>query len=350
MYSLVRELAADGIPVAVTCRVLNIARQPYCRWLAGPVTDAELVEAYRAKALFDAHGDDPEFGYRFLADEAAAAGEVMAQRTAWRICSTNGWFSRFGKKPKRGKGTKAGPPVHDDLVRRDVTADAPNQLWPGGITEHRTLVGTLYLCVIKDVFSNRIVGYPRRLADEVPHRGQRAELRRRPPRGCGWLRAAHGSWIAVSKQEARPRTRASLHGRVHGPGRRGRGQRCHGQLLQPAAEERPRPPDLGHPRTPAHRDRHSDRADLPPPPTPSRPRPMDPDRVRDHHDHTGHQGRLTATATYPSSRPPHALAASTARGVRRGRQDRTARPTCPLARKRSIQRCAYCGETPAHSS
>ena len=45
MYPLVRELAADGIPVAVTCRVLKIARQPYCRWLKCPVTDAELGEA-----------------------------------------------------------------------------------------------------------------------------------------------------------------------------------------------------------------------------------------------------------------------------------------------------------------
>ena len=40
-----KELAADGIPVAVTCRVLKLARQPYYRWLANPVTDAELVEA-----------------------------------------------------------------------------------------------------------------------------------------------------------------------------------------------------------------------------------------------------------------------------------------------------------------
>ena len=36
------ELAADGIPVAVTCRVLEIARQPYYQWLKNPVTDAEL--------------------------------------------------------------------------------------------------------------------------------------------------------------------------------------------------------------------------------------------------------------------------------------------------------------------
>jgi putative transposase len=42
MYPLVRELAANGIPVTVTCRVLKIARQPYSGWLICPVTDTEL--------------------------------------------------------------------------------------------------------------------------------------------------------------------------------------------------------------------------------------------------------------------------------------------------------------------
>ncbi len=77
MYPLVRELAVDGIPVTVTCRVLKIARQPYYRWLACPVTVAELVQAYRANALFDAHRDDPEFGYRFLVEEARDAGQPI---------------------------------------------------------------------------------------------------------------------------------------------------------------------------------------------------------------------------------------------------------------------------------
>ncbi|WP_407938871.1 IS3 family transposase [Micromonospora rubida] len=159
LYPLVSELAADGIPVAVTCRVLSIARQPYYRWLARPVGDAELVAAYRANALVDAHRDDPEFGYRFLVDEARHAGHPMADRTAWRICSGNGWWSAFGKKKRRGKGGKVGPPVHDDLVRRDFTAPRANQLWLADITEHHTAEGKLYLCAIKDVWSNRIVGY-----------------------------------------------------------------------------------------------------------------------------------------------------------------------------------------------
>ncbi|MEV7995362.1 IS3 family transposase [Streptomyces sp. NPDC086077] len=163
MYPLVRELAATAaphrVPVTVTCRVLGLARQPYYRWLTRPVTDAEMAEAHRANALFDAHRDDPEFGHRFLLDEARAAGEAMAERTAWRICRDNGWWSAFGKRRGRGKNAKAGPPVHDDRVRRDFTAAGPNRLWLTDITEHATGEGKLYLCAVKDVYSGRIVGY-----------------------------------------------------------------------------------------------------------------------------------------------------------------------------------------------
>ena len=160
MYPLVRELAADGIPVVVSCRVLNLARAPYYRWLETPIVDGQLDEAYLANAIHDAHCDDPEFGYRFLADEVRQVAEhaEVSDRVVWRICRDNGWWSVFGK-PKRSKGSKPGTPSHDDLVRRDFTADAPNQLWLSDITEHRTREGKLYVCAIKDVFSNRIVGW-----------------------------------------------------------------------------------------------------------------------------------------------------------------------------------------------
>ncbi|MFE2530374.1 transposase [Streptomyces sp. NPDC059371] len=150
-----KELATGGVPDTV--RDLKLARQPYLRWLERPVTDAEFEQATRANALFDAYLEDPEFGYRFLADEARSAGSGMADRTAWRICRDNNWWSVFGKK--RGRIKKAGPSVHDDLVRRDFTATAPNRLWLTDITEHATSEGKLYLRAIKDVFSKRIVGY-----------------------------------------------------------------------------------------------------------------------------------------------------------------------------------------------
>ena len=112
-------------------------RPPALLPLAGnPVTDAELTAAYRANALFDAHRDDPEFGYRFLVDEAREAGEPMAERTAWKICSELGWWSAFGKKRGRN-GKKPGPPVHDDLVERDFTADGSEPAVAG--RHHRAL-------------------------------------------------------------------------------------------------------------------------------------------------------------------------------------------------------------------
>lgn len=168
MHPLVSELAANGIPVVVSRRVLKLARQPYYRWLLDPVPRRELEEAYRANALFDAHRDDPEFGYRLRADEARAEpGEAMSDRTAWRIASTNGWWSVFGKK--RGKnGKKPGSAVHDDLCvvldedgreRHRFEASGPNRLWLTDITEHWAVKeGKLYLCAVKDACSGRIVG------------------------------------------------------------------------------------------------------------------------------------------------------------------------------------------------
>lgn len=158
MFPLVRELADDRIPVVVICRVLGLCRADYYRWLGQPFTDAQLEEAWLANAIFDAHHDDPEFGYRFLADEVRDEGHDVSDRVVWRICRDNMWWSRFGK-PRRGKGSKPGVPSHDDLVQRVFTAEAPNQIWVGDITEHWTDEGKLYCCAIKDLFSNKIVGW-----------------------------------------------------------------------------------------------------------------------------------------------------------------------------------------------
>ena len=104
-----KDLATNGIPAEVTLKTLGLARSPYYRWLVKPVTDSEYNEAWVANAIFDAHRDDPEFGYRFLFDEVTAAGHKVSDRTVWRICSDNEWWCVFGKK-KRGKKANAGAP------------------------------------------------------------------------------------------------------------------------------------------------------------------------------------------------------------------------------------------------
>lgn len=161
MYPLVRELAASGtpirVPVAVTCRVLGFSRQGYYAWLAEPVCERDLRDAYLTNAAVDLHRGDPEFGYRLIADELKAAGHAVSENRVQRLCSAQKLWSVHSKK--RGLNRKAGPPVHDDLVGRDFTATGPDAKWLTDITEHATGEGKLYLCAIKDCWSNRIVGY-----------------------------------------------------------------------------------------------------------------------------------------------------------------------------------------------
>ncbi len=157
MYPLVLELAADSIPVAVTCRVLGFSKQAFYKWRANPITQRDWDDAHLINLARDIHHDDPEFGYRFITDELDRAGHKASRNRVHRLCSQQRLFSSHSKK--RGSGRKPGPPVHDDLVVRDFTADRPNELWLTDITEHPTAEGKLYLCAVKDACTNRIVGY-----------------------------------------------------------------------------------------------------------------------------------------------------------------------------------------------
>ncbi len=156
-YPLVLDLAADGIPVAVACRVLGFSAQAFNKWRRNPVSQRDWDDAHLADAALGVHRDDPAFGYRFIADELADAGYRASERRVWRVCSEQRIWSILAKK--RGVSRTGGPPVHDDLVERQFSADRPDRLWLTDITEHRTDEGKLYLCAIKDVYSNRIVGY-----------------------------------------------------------------------------------------------------------------------------------------------------------------------------------------------
>jgi putative transposase len=157
MYPLVRELAVDGIPVTVMWRVLHLARKPYYRWLLRPVSARELAEAYLAHALFDAPPRRPRVRLPAAGRRSprrrppglrpAGVATVLDQRLV----------SVFGKG--RSKAGRPGPPAHEDQVRRNFAATAPNRLCLTDITEPGTNEGRLSLCAVKDVYSGRIVGY-----------------------------------------------------------------------------------------------------------------------------------------------------------------------------------------------
>jgi transposase InsO family protein len=182
-FPLVRELAADGFPVRLTCGVLGFSTQAFYKWQKDPVCVRDLDDAHVVNAIVDVHRDDPEFGYRFIFDELEKAGHRVGEGRVHRLCKRHRIWSVTTKKGRKGSGKTPGPAVHDDLVQRNFSADRPDAIWLTDITEHPTAEGKLYCCALKDLFSNRIVGYgigPRMTADLATSALRSAIARRRP--------------------------------------------------------------------------------------------------------------------------------------------------------------------------
>jgi putative transposase len=111
---------------------------------------------------------------------------VGRKRVAWlmRELGIQG-VSRRGKKPRTTVSDEKAPPA-PDLVERDFTAERPNALWLADITYVPTLQGYLFLGVVMDMFSRKVVGWSMRddlKAELVVDTLAMAVTRRRPPAG-----------------------------------------------------------------------------------------------------------------------------------------------------------------------
>jgi len=184
-YPLVLDLAADGIPVTVTCRVLGFSTQGFYKWRANPVSRRDWDDAHLINAILDIHADDPEFGYRFITDELHAAGEGASENRVQRLCALQQVVSSTIRRRRRGSSKTPGPAVHDDHVNRVFHADRLDQIWLTDISEHPTNEGKLYICAVKDVCSRKIVGYAigPRMTSQLADAALRTAIARRRPTG-----------------------------------------------------------------------------------------------------------------------------------------------------------------------
>jgi transposase InsO family protein len=164
IYPLVRELAADGIEVAVTCRVLELSRSSYYDWLSRPASLRDLEDAYlidEIRAIHDASRET--YGAPRVHDELRLGhGHRLGRKRVARLMRLAGLVGICARRKRRGQPA---PAVHDDLVARRFVADRADRVWFTDITEHPTREGKLYCCCVLDCYSRRIVGWA--IADHV---------------------------------------------------------------------------------------------------------------------------------------------------------------------------------------
>lgn len=120
--------------LTVAVRVVKFSRQAFYKWLHHKVSVRERKDIDICKAIREIHDEDPEFGYRLIADELADRGYQLSELCVWRLCSRAQVFSVITRHKSHGK--KSGAPVHDDLLQDHFHADGFNIAWVTDITEH----------------------------------------------------------------------------------------------------------------------------------------------------------------------------------------------------------------------
>ena len=146
--------------VATMCRVLAVSASGYYAWRQRPPSararaDAELTARISAIHQYSR----ATYGAPRIHEELLAAGIHLGRKRVARLMKAAGLWGVSRRKwvatTVRERGARPAP----DLVERNFVAAAPNRLWVADITYIPTWAGFLYLAVVLDAFSRRIVGW-----------------------------------------------------------------------------------------------------------------------------------------------------------------------------------------------
>lgn len=148
-------------PVRTLCRMLKVSPSGYYAWQQRPpsprsLDDAVLTERIRAiHAASDENYGSPNI-HAELRDEGTRVGRKRVARLM-RSAGLRGVSRRRGFVVTTERDPKQRPAP--DLVNRQFVADAPNQLWVADMTYVPTWAGFIFLAIVLDVWSRRIVGW-----------------------------------------------------------------------------------------------------------------------------------------------------------------------------------------------
>ena len=148
-------------PVRVVCRVLGLSSSGYYAWLARePSARAQRDWELTQKIVTIWRQNRQVYGRPRIYADLKEDGEKVGQKRVGRLMKQAGIVgaSRRRRGPKTTRRNDDARPV-PDLVERDFTADGPDQLWVADITYIPTWAGFLYLAVVLDAWSRRVVGW-----------------------------------------------------------------------------------------------------------------------------------------------------------------------------------------------
>lgn len=190
--------ACSDLPVAVCCRVMKVSTSGFYAWKAQPVSDRDWADAVLTNTIVDIHRmSRRSYGSPRVHAELRLGEDVRCSRKrVERLMRQAGVTGIHRRRKGRGCTRRDGSEPSDDLVNRVFDPVEPDRLWVMDVTEHPTGDGKVYLAVVLDAFSRRVVGWS--IADHarselVVDAVQMAIWRRQPPEGQTVAHSDHGS-------------------------------------------------------------------------------------------------------------------------------------------------------------
>ena len=153
--------ANNALSVRGMCRVLKVSPSGYYEWLHRPPSGRILANLVLTQLIRKAHTDSDEtYGMPRVRAELREAGHTVSRKRVARLMRSaciRGVSRRRGFTVTTERNVRQRPAP--DLVNRRFHAKAPNQLWVADMTYIPTWTGFLYLAVVVDAFSRKVVGW-----------------------------------------------------------------------------------------------------------------------------------------------------------------------------------------------
>ena len=176
-----------GVPIETACSVLNVSVSGYYAWTkrkASTRQTDDMIMLAHIRAEFSTSNET--YGSPRMHAELTESGLAIGLHRVARLMSDNGLKARQKTRFKKTTDSDHGGPVASNVLDQDFTAEGPNEKWGVDISYVWTAEGWLYLAIVLDLFSRRIVGWStsdrmkRTLAIDAL---QRAITLRAPPPG-----------------------------------------------------------------------------------------------------------------------------------------------------------------------
>lgn len=149
-----------AFPVRIMCAVLEVSASGYYAWRDRPESARSLANRALAVDIRRVHAENRAvYGSPRVHAALRAEGRRIGVNRIARLMRQHGIRGRHKCRVPRTTDSKHSLPVAPNLLDRQFTAPAPNRIWLADITYIPTGEGWLYLAVVLDMFSRRVVGW-----------------------------------------------------------------------------------------------------------------------------------------------------------------------------------------------